>query len=140
MRGSFRWECTMADEETLRRRTKQLRRRQTSAEALLWSVLRDRRLDGFKFRRQVLIGNYIVDFLCRRARLIVEVDGATHSSPEELAYDRQRELVLSRLGFRILRVGNLDVYKNMPDVLSAVLTALEQRARAEEPSSAPMAI
>ncbi len=100
-------------------------------------MLRDRRLDGFKFRRQVLIANYIVDFLCRRAKLILEVDGATHSSPEELAYDRQRELVLSRLGFRILRVGNLDVYQNMPDVLSTVLAALEQQLRAEDPSSAP---
>jgi len=127
----------VADDETLRRRSKQLRRRQTHAEALLWSVLRDRRLEGFKFRRQVLIANYIVDFLCSRARLIVEVDGATHSSPEELEYDRKRELVLSNLGFRILRVGNLDVYHNMPDVLSAVLAALEQQILVEDPSSAP---
>ena len=126
----------MADDETLRRRSKQLRRHQTNAEAPLWSVLRDRRLEGFKFRCQVVIANYIVDFLCSRARLIVEVDGATHSSPEELAYDRERELVLSRLGFRILRVGNLDVYQNISNVLSAVLTALQQQMQAEDPSSA----
>jgi very-short-patch-repair endonuclease len=126
----------MADEGTLRRRARRLRHHQTRAESLLWSVLRDRRLDGFKFRRQVLIANDIVDFLCSRAKLIVEVDGATHSSPEELAYDRQRELILSRLGYRILRVGN-DVYKSMPAVLSTVLAALEAPSQAEDPSSAP---
>jgi very-short-patch-repair endonuclease len=127
----------MADDETLRGRSRQLRRRQTSAEALLWSVLRDRRLEGFKFRRQVVIASYIVDFLCSRARLIVEVDGATHSTPKELAYDEERELVLSRLWFRILRVGNLDVYQSISNVLSAVLTALEQQMHEEDPSSAP---
>ena len=128
----------MTDEETLRCRSKHLRRGQTSAETLMWSVLRDRRLEGFKFRRQVVIASYIVDFLCRRAKLVVEVDGATHSSPEELAYDRRRELVLSQLGFRILRVGNLDVYQNMDSVLSAVLAALEQQLRSADPSSAPL--
>jgi very-short-patch-repair endonuclease len=127
----------MADEGTLRRRARRLRHHQTRAESLLWSVLRDRRLDGFKFRRQVLIASDIVDFLCSRAKLIVEVDGATHSSPEELAYDRQCELILSRLGYRILRVGNDDVYKSMPAVLSTVLAALEAPSQAEDPSSAP---
>jgi very-short-patch-repair endonuclease len=127
----------MTDEDILRRRARRLRHQQTRAESLLWSVLRDRRLDGFKFRRQVLIANYIVDFLCSRAKLIVEVDGATHSSPEEQAYDRQRELILSRLGYRILRVGNDDVYKNMPAVLSTVLTALQATSQPEDPSSAP---
>jgi len=136
MRG-FAGDRMMADKETLGRRSKHLRRGQTRAESLLWSVLRDRRLNGFKFCRQVVIAGYIVDFLCRRTKLIIEVDGATHSSPEELAYDRQRELVLSRLGFRILRVGNLDVYLNMHDVLSTVLMALEQQLQAEDPSSAP---
>jgi len=127
----------MADDEKLRRRVRRLRHQQTKAESLLWSVLRDRRLEGFKFRRQVLIANYIVDFLCRRAKLIVEVDGATHSSSEELAYDRRRELFLSRLGYRVLRVGNDDIYENMTGVLSAVLESLEAVPQAEDPSSAP---
>jgi very-short-patch-repair endonuclease len=115
----------MADEETLRRRAKRLRHQQTSAETLLWSVLRDRRLHGCKFRRQVLVANYIVDFLCARAKLIVEVDGATHSTSEELAYDEQRERVLSQLGFRIVRVGNDDVYQRMSDVLATLVAALQ---------------
>jgi very-short-patch-repair endonuclease len=117
----------MADEGTLRRRAKRLRRQQTSAEALLWSGLRDRRLGGYKFRRQVVVANFIADFLCARAKLIVEVDGATHSTPEELAHDEQRERVLLRLGFRILRVWNDDVYKRLPDVLSTVLAALQAK-------------
>jgi very-short-patch-repair endonuclease len=116
----------MADQETLRHRAKGLRHRQTSAETLLWSVLRDRRLDGYKFRRQAPIADYIVDFLCARSKLIVEIDGATHSTPEEVAYDVQRERVLCRSGYRILRVGNDDVYKRLPEVLSAILAALEK--------------
>ena len=59
----------MADEGTLRHRARRLRNQQTRAESLLWSVLRDRRLEGFKFRRQAVIANYIVDFLCSRAKL-----------------------------------------------------------------------
>ena len=117
----------MTDEKTLRRRAKQLRHRQTSAEALLWGLLRDRRLDGRKFRRQVRIANYIVDFLCTQARLIVEVDGATHSTPEQLSYDAERERVLSCAGYRILRVCNEDVYKRLPDVLTTVLVALQAK-------------
>ena len=65
----------MTGEEILRRRAKQLRHQQTRAETLLWSVLRHRRLHGYKLRRQVRISNFIVDFLCARAKLIVEVDG-----------------------------------------------------------------
>ena len=124
MRGSSG--SVMTDQETLRRRARELRHCQTSAEALLWSVLRDRRLDGHKFRRQARIDTYIVDFLCAQARLIVEVDGATHSTTEQLAYDAERERVLSGDGYRILRVGNEDVYKRMPDVLTTVLMALRE--------------
>ena len=72
----------------------------------MWSNLRGRRLQSFKFVRQEPIGPYIVDFLCREARLIVEVDGATHSEDHEVAYDRRREAYLKREGYRIVRVLN----------------------------------
>ena len=66
-----------------------------------------------------------VDFLCREARLIVEVDGATHSEDHELAYDRCREAYLKREGYRIVRVLNNDVYTHINDVLEMILMSLE---------------
>ena len=83
----------------------------------MWSNLRGRRLQSFKFVRQEPIGPYIVDFLCREARLIVEVDGATHSEDREVAYDRRWEAYLKREGYRIIRVLNNDVYTHINDVL-----------------------
>jgi very-short-patch-repair endonuclease len=82
---------------------RQLRRRQTSAEDLLWRELRDRRLGGWKFRRQVPIEGYIADFTCFDARLIVEVDGPLHAQPEQREKDVIRDATLRRHGFRTLR-------------------------------------
>ena len=72
-----------------------------------------------------IFGPYIVDFLCREARLIVEVDGATHSEDHEVAYDRRREAYLKREGYRIVRVLNNDVYTHINDVLEMILMSLE---------------
>ena len=84
-------------------------RRTYPPKAKLWAHLRNRRLGGFKFLRQVPIGPYYADFLCREARLIIEVDGGTHSKPDEIAADRQRQQELERIGYRIVRVWNGDV-------------------------------
>src|SRR6476661_1690797 len=89
--------------------------------------LRGRRLQKFKFVRQAPIGPYIVDFLCRKARLIVEVDGATHSEDREIAYDRRREVFLKAEGYQIVRVQNDDVYRHINDVLDMILLGLEGR-------------
>jgi very-short-patch-repair endonuclease len=82
---------------------KQLRRHQSAAEDLLWRELRDRRLGGWKFRRQVPIEGYIADFVCFEARLIVEVDGPVHRHPEQRLKDAERNAVLRRHGFRVIR-------------------------------------
>ncbi|MBL8906461.1 MAG: DUF559 domain-containing protein [Rhizobiales bacterium] len=108
-------------------RARFLRRAETPAEERLWSRLRDRRLAGFKFVRQEPIGSFVVDFLCREARLIVEVDGATHSTDVELAYDHHRTTELVELKFRLLRVTNEDVYHRIDDVLETILAYLEMR-------------
>ena len=107
------------------RRARFLRRAKVPAEARLWSNLRDRGLQGFKFVRQTPIGPYVVDFLCREARLIVEVDGATHSEDREIAYDRRRETYLVSEGYRIIRVLNDDIYKRIDDVLDMILMGVE---------------
>ncbi len=78
------------------KRARELRRAETSAEAKLWNHLRARRLNGFKFVRQEPIGPYFADFVCREEKLIVEVDGATHGMPEEIAAGTRGALLFSR--------------------------------------------
>ncbi len=106
---------------------KHLRRNTTEAERKLWYHLRRRGLSGFRFIRQVPIGPFIVDFLCRERRLIIEVDGATHGEPHEIAYDLRRTLALRRNGYAVYRVDNVDVCENIEGVLDSILLVLEER-------------
>jgi very-short-patch-repair endonuclease len=106
--------------EQFKQRARKLRESQTNAEARLWRALRNRRLARWKFRRQHPIDRYIVDFVTLDGKLIIEVDGATHGSPEELAYDANRTAVLESLGFLVVRVTNLQVYNNLNDVLEVI--------------------
>jgi very-short-patch-repair endonuclease len=108
-----------------KKKARQLRAEQTSAEAILWRALRDRRLKGIKFRRQRPIDRYIVDFVAISARLVVEIDGATHSTARELTRDAERTRILESLGFHIVRVTNIDVYKNLDGVLEMIIATLD---------------
>ena len=110
--------------QTLRARS--LRANDTSAEAKLWQELRNRRLGGLKFVRQAPVGPYFVDFLCRERRIIVEIDGGTHGSDKEIAADAAREAALRRLGFRIFRAWNGEIYDNLDGVLDALLAFVEE--------------
>ncbi len=92
--------------EALRGRSRTMRTDPTEAERRLWHLLRDRRFSGFKFRRQVQIGRYIVDFVCPAKRLIVEADGGQHA---ESAHDAERDAWLTAQGFRIRRFWNADI-------------------------------
>ena len=91
------------DAERLTRFAKAMRREPVANERALWKLLRDRRLDGLKFRRQVPIGRYIVDFVCFQHRLIIEADGPTHL---DNLHDRERDNWLRAEGFRVLRFDN----------------------------------
>lgn len=102
---------------------KQLRHDMTEAETRLWFHLRNRRLSGFKFRRQVTIDPYIVDFLCIEKRLVVEVDGSQHGDERDAA----RTLALEVKGYRVIRFWNNDVLARTDQVLEAILAALEGR-------------
>lgn len=93
-----------------------LRQNMTKAEVILWVNIRKRALNGARFRRQHPVGPYIADFACPAARLVVEVDGATHSTPDELAYDARRTKYLEHQGWTVIRVNNSDVYENMDGV------------------------
>ncbi len=99
-----------------------LRRDHTDAEGLLWSRLRDKQIDGHKFRRQQPIGPYIADFACMTEKLLIELDGGGHA--EQKAKDRRREEYLRRSGYRVLRFWNTEVFENLSGVLERVREAL----------------
>ena len=98
-----------------------MRRYDTDAEARLWTALRAQRLGGWKWKRQVPFGPFILDFLCREARLVVEVDGSQHA--ERHAYDQRRTAYLQRSGLRVLRFWNADVLISREGVCDAILDA-----------------
>jgi very-short-patch-repair endonuclease len=111
-----------------RLRARDLRQNQTEAEGLLWRRLRSRLLGGFKFVRQEPIGPYFADFVCREQKLVVEVDGATHSTDDERRRDAKREEFLHGQGYRVVRFHNDEVYRNIDGVLETILVALERRS------------
>ncbi len=86
--------------------------------------MRDRRLGGHKFKRQVLIGSYIVDFVCIERELIVELDGGQHA--ERRVYDEKRDAFLRAQGFRVIRVRNIDLMENIDGVMEMALEELER--------------
>jgi very-short-patch-repair endonuclease len=102
----------------------------TDAERRLWSALRGRRFDHYKFRRQVPAGRYVADFMCYEHRLIVEVDGSQHDGS---ARDAVRDAWLASQGFRLLRLWNRDVLLDTDGALLSILAALKQ---APHPSGA----
>jgi adenine-specific DNA-methyltransferase len=104
-------------------RSRALRKNATDAERKLWSVLRGRQLNGLKFRKQVEIDGYVVDFLCAERRLIIEVDGGRHT-PER---DARRTAHLESQGFRLIRFWNHDVLQNIDGVWTMIEKALETK-------------
>ena len=98
---------------------KELRVNSTDAERLLWKYLRQRQLEGLKFRRQQPIDNYIVDFACLEKRLVIELDGGQHATEKDK--DNERDSHLIRNGFRVLRFWNNDVLQNICGVLEIIM-------------------
>jgi very-short-patch-repair endonuclease len=104
---------------------RKLRSRPTEAERKLWVLLRAKQLAGYRFRRQVPLGIYVVDFLCFSKRLILEIDGGQHAPLEEA--DRARTAWLEAQGFRVLRFWNTDVLANPDGVCVSILRALHDQ-------------
>ncbi|MBO6796866.1 MAG: endonuclease domain-containing protein [Maricaulis sp.] len=117
--------------QKLTNRARELRRNQTDAELRLWGHLRGRRLLGAKFRRQVPIGRYIVDFLCKELGLIVEADGGQHTEQE--IYDARRTARLEAQGYTVIRFWNVDIMLETDAVLEAIADSI--RALRAAPSS-----
>jgi very-short-patch-repair endonuclease len=112
----------------LRSNARALRKNSTDAARILWSELRDHRLNGVSFRRQVPIQNYIADFVCHAAKLVIELDGGQHFSDGQEAADAKRSAVIEAKGFRVVRFSNHDVMTNRAGVLEIIATAIVERA------------
>lgn len=107
-------------------RAKHMRSHPTDAEHRLWQILRAKRLEGWKFRRQPPIGPYTPDFVCHSAKLIIEADGGQHGDET----DGRRDAWLKSQGFRVLRFWNNDIFNNEEGVLTTIFAALQAPAAA----------
>jgi very-short-patch-repair endonuclease len=106
--------------KNLKHLARELRKNMTDAERHLWSRIRRKQLKNYQFYRQKNIGNYIVDFYCPAAKLIVEVDGGQHFVKENIQEDRARDHFLCDLGFNVLRFSNRDIFKNIEGVVQKI--------------------
>ncbi|MBM3213060.1 DUF559 domain-containing protein [Candidatus Poribacteria bacterium] len=101
-----------------------LRKNMTSAEKLLWSKIRGKQLKNCQFYRQKIIGNYIVDFFCPKANLVIEVDGGQHCFSKGKQRDEVRDERLSQIGLKVLRFSDTNVLKNIDGVVGVILQNL----------------
>jgi very-short-patch-repair endonuclease len=111
----------------LKYRSRDLRKNMTDAERKLWSVIRMKQINGLQFYRQKPIGDYIVDFYCPAAKLVIEVDGGHHLELGAVRYDRIREEFLKRQGLEVIRFTNLDVLENIEGVVLKILETTEKK-------------
>lgn len=111
---------------------RELRKDATEAERLLWRYLRNRQIDGFRFRRQVPLGAYVADFLCPQAKLVVELDGGQHGDQAE--HDRVRTEWLGAQGYRVLRFWNHDMLQHADTVVGEIHRELTRSFTPPQPS------
>jgi very-short-patch-repair endonuclease len=113
-------------------RARTLRRQMTEAEQRIWRILRMRRISGYRFRRQAPIGQYIADFVCHEARLIIEIDGGQHDDASLLEVERSG--FLEGQGYRMLRFWNNEVLENPEGVFTTIAGALAEASPPPQPS------
>jgi very-short-patch-repair endonuclease len=117
------------DNPRLRRVAREMRREPTPAEEALWGLLRNRRLAGFKFRRQHPFGKYLIDCYCPAARLVIELDGDSHATDEGRRYDAERTRYLEARGVLVLRFWNTQVAEDRGTELDRIVEACAARAK-----------
>ena len=115
----------MEQNQNLKKYAQELRKGQTKEEAQLWYQFLSRY--PCRFRRQYVIGNYIADFYCHKAKLVVELDGSQHYEPEEMEYDRIRTEYLKSQGLQVLRFTNLDIQRRFRGVCEAIDMTVKER-------------
>ena len=92
----------------------------TEAERLLWSKVRGKQLQGYKFYRQKIIGNYIVDFYCPKANMVIELDGGQHYNKKGKEKDRIRDDYMSQIGLKVLRFSDREIFENIKGVVERI--------------------
>lgn len=107
------------------RKARELRRNMTHAQTVLWAEIRNRKLEGIKFRRQHPIGQFIVDFYCSEKNLAIEIDGDIHADELIKEYDQNRSFELEKLGLKVIRFNNSEVLGNLNEVLQEIRKYLE---------------
>lgn len=110
----------------LKERRKNLRNNLTSAEALMWTLLKNKQVEGRKFRRQQSIGSYIVDFFCYEENLVIEVDGSIHNDPVKMYNDKSKDEFLVNNGFNVLRIMNAEVFADTNRVVNKIISEFKE--------------
>ena len=105
---------------------KEMRSNMTPAETKMWRILRGKRFQNLKFKRQVLIGNYIVDFLCEDKKIIIEIDGGQHNEELNIQSDKNRTRYLENNGYKVLRFWNNEIDNNIEGVYETILREIEK--------------
>jgi imidazole glycerol-phosphate synthase subunit HisF len=105
---------------------KELRHSQTSSEKYLWQILRNRKIDGLKFRRQHPLGKFVVDFYCHEAKLVIELDGNVHDNPEVKTYDIERQKTIEQLGLTVLRFTNDAIFNDLDGVVHQIIDCIKK--------------
>jgi len=108
-----------------------LRSNMPKGEIILWSKLKNKMLDGYKFRRQYSVGKFVIDFYCPRLKLAIEVDGDSHFSDESEPYDMARQDFIESFGISFLRFTNKEVYENLGEVLAKIENCMQEKSTIE---------
>ena len=116
----------------MKKRRQELRRNMTEAERLLWTKIRNRQINGCKFRRQYSIGSYVVDFYSTENKLAIEIDGPSHDSADAIDYDKNRQEEIESLGIRIVRFTNKDVLSNLDMVTIQLSETVKNQKQAKQ--------
>jgi very-short-patch-repair endonuclease len=119
------------------KRANDLRKRMTPAESALWTLLRNKQLEGYKFRRQHPAKNFILDFYCHQLKLSIELDGVIHTDPDQADYDKRRTFELNEMGIEVLRFQNEDLWEDVDGVLGKILGKIEQIRLSAPPRPSP---
>jgi len=125
-KAARRWGQPLKTKQSTLKRAREFRRNLTETETMLWSKLQDDQLMGYRFLSQHPIGPYFADFACRKRKLVVELDGATHSTPEEREHDARRT---ERQGWTVVRFWNHEIKQNLNGVLESIQQRLPPPSR-----------
>lgn len=115
---------------------RKLRRNATQSERIIWQILRNRGLEGRKFRRQVSVEYFVLDFYCPELKLAIEIDGYTHDTEEAKKYDARRQMIIESYGVRFLRIRDEEVHENIESVVNKIKSEVRKYSSVEPDHSA----